>query len=98
MAKRMTSSNPPCPKITSAANECGWPALARFATLAAVYPVLPHGDRLAHRLGQMRNLHRHWHSVLAARTCRSGWVIDLRLGWYVDRLAILVCSGRAEDE
>jgi hypothetical protein len=23
------------------------------------------------------NLHRHWHSVPAARTCRSGWAIDL---------------------
>jgi hypothetical protein len=46
----------------------------------------------------LRNLHRHWHSVPAARTCRSGWAIDLRLGRYVDRLAIFVCSGRAEDE
>jgi hypothetical protein len=40
MAKRMTSSNRRT-QITSAANECGWPALARYATLAAANPVHP---------------------------------------------------------
>jgi hypothetical protein len=40
MAKRMTSSNRRT-QITSAANECGWPALARYSTLAAANPVHP---------------------------------------------------------
>jgi hypothetical protein len=35
-----------------------------------------------------RNLHRHWQSVPAARTCRSGWLLIYDSEDVVDRRAI----------